>query len=99
MKPNRPARPEHCRSSAVPRRARQYSGDQLSCTTATHKGVTIQFGGGPHPEDWYGTFEAICDGSLDPLPSVGKVIGLDDVPEALDMTRRAQGPARIIVHP
>jgi threonine dehydrogenase-like Zn-dependent dehydrogenase len=76
-----------------------YSGDQLSCTAATHKGVTIQFGGGPHPEDWYGTFEAICDGTLDPLPSVGKVITLDDVPEALDMTRRAEGPPRIIVHP
>lgn len=76
-----------------------YTGDTLSCTAATHKGVTIQFGGGPHPEDWYGTFEAICDGSLDPRPSVGRVIGLDEVPEALAMTRRAEGPPRIVVHP
>ena len=59
-----------------------YTGDTLGCTQATHKGVIIQFGGGPHPEDWYGTLEAICDGRLDPLPSVGMVIGLDEVPEA-----------------
>ena len=76
-----------------------YTGDTLDCTLATHKGVTIQFGGGPQPEDWYGTFEAICDGRLDPLPSVGKVIGLDEVPDALELTRRSEGPPRIVVHP
>ena len=54
-------------------------GDTLDCTAATHKGVTIQFGGGPHPEDWYGT--------------------LDDVPDALELTRRSEGPPRIVVHP
>jgi threonine dehydrogenase-like Zn-dependent dehydrogenase len=76
-----------------------YTGDTLNCTTATNRGVTIQFGGGPQPEDWYGTFDAICEGRLDPLPSVGKVIGLDDVPAALDAVRRADGPPRTIVHP
>jgi threonine dehydrogenase-like Zn-dependent dehydrogenase len=76
-----------------------YTGDSLSCTDATHKGVTIQFGGGPHPEDWYGTLDAICEGRLDPLASVGKVIGLEGVPEALDLARKAQGPPRIVVHP
>lgn len=76
-----------------------YTGDTLSCTQATHKGVTIQFGGGPQREDWYGTLDAICDGRLDPLPCVGKVIGLDEVPEALALVRRAQGPPRIVVHP
>jgi threonine dehydrogenase-like Zn-dependent dehydrogenase len=76
-----------------------YTGDALDCTRATHKGVAIQFGGGPHPEDWYGTMEAVIEGRLDPLPTVGKVIGLDEVPEALDMTRRAEGPPRIVVHP
>ena len=59
----------------------------------------IQFGGGPHPEDWYGTLDAICEGRLDPLPSVGKVIGLDEVPDALDRARRSEGPPRIVVHP
>ena len=76
-----------------------YTGDTLDCTLATHKGVTIQFGGGPQPEDWYGTFEAICDGRLDPLPSIGMTIGLDEVPDAIDLARRSQGPPRILVHP
>jgi threonine dehydrogenase-like Zn-dependent dehydrogenase len=76
-----------------------YTGDTIDCTVATHKGVTVQFGGGPHPEDWYGTLDAVCEGRLDPLPSIGKVIGLDEVPDALELTRRSEGPPRIVVHP
>ena len=76
-----------------------YSGDSLSITDATRQGVTIQFGGGPHPQDWYGTLDAIAAGQLDPLPSVGAVVGLDEVPDALDSARKSTGPARIIVHP
>jgi threonine dehydrogenase-like Zn-dependent dehydrogenase len=76
-----------------------YTGDTLDITTATRQGVTIQFGGGPHPQDWYGTLDAIASGQLDPLPSVDKVIGLDEVPDALDQARRSDGPPRIVVHP
>jgi threonine dehydrogenase-like Zn-dependent dehydrogenase len=76
-----------------------YTGDKLDITTATRQGVTIQFGGGPHPQDWYGTLDAIASGRLDPLPSVGKIIGLDEVPDALDLARRSDGPPRIVVHP
>lgn len=76
-----------------------YTGDTLNVTDATRQGVTIQFGGGPHPQDWYGTLEAIATGRLDPLPSVGKVITLDQVPDALDLARKSDGPPRIIVHP
>ena len=76
-----------------------YSGDSLNITDATRQGVTIQFGGGPHPQDWYGTLDAIAAGHLDPLPSVGAVVGLDEVPDALDSARKSTGPARIIVHP
>ena len=76
-----------------------YTGDVIKTTEATHKGVTIQLGGGPHPEDWYGTLDAISEGRLDPLPSVGEIIDLDAVPAALDRTRRSEGPPRIIVHP
>jgi len=76
-----------------------YTGDTLDCTKATHKGVTIQFGGGPHAEDWYGTLDAVLSGRLDPLPSVGQIVGLDGVPEAIDLARKAQGPPRIVVHP
>lgn len=76
-----------------------YTGDTLSVTDATRQGVTVQFGGGPMPQDWYGTLDAINDGRLDPLPSVGKVITLDEVPDALELTRTSSGPPRILVHP
>ncbi len=76
-----------------------YTGDSLDITTATRQGVTIQFGGGPHPEDWYGTLEAILEGRLDPVPAIGTPIGLDELPEALDRVRRSEGPPRFVVHP
>jgi len=76
-----------------------YTDDTINCTDGARKGVTVQFGGGPLPDDWYGTLDAVCEGRLDPLPSVGRVIGLDEVPAALDEARRAQGPPRVIVHP
>ena len=76
-----------------------YTGDSLDITAATRQGVTIQFGGGPMPQDWYGTLDAIAAGRLDPLPSVGQVITLDEVPHALDLARRSDGPPRIVVHP
>ena len=76
-----------------------YTGDTLDITAATRAGVTIQFGGGPMPEDWYGTLDAIAAGRLDPLPCVGKVITLDEVPAALDLARKSDGPPRIVVHP
>jgi threonine dehydrogenase-like Zn-dependent dehydrogenase len=76
-----------------------YTGDSVNCTSAARQGALIQFGGGPQPEDWYGTLDAVCEGRLDPLPSVGKVIGLDEVPGALELARRSEGPPRIVVHP
>jgi threonine dehydrogenase-like Zn-dependent dehydrogenase len=76
-----------------------HGNESVSVTEATHKGVTIQFGGGPHPVDWYGTLDAVVDGRLDPLPSIGKVIGLDEVPDAIDQARSSQGPPRVVVHP
>ncbi len=76
-----------------------YTGDTLDITTATRQGVTIQFGGGPMPQDWYGTLDAIAAGRLDPLPSVGLVINLDGVLDALDQARKSDGSPRIVVHP
>jgi threonine dehydrogenase-like Zn-dependent dehydrogenase len=48
---------------------------------------------------WYGTLDAIPAGRLDPLRSVGKIIGLEDVPDAIDLARKSDGPPRIIVYP
>jgi threonine dehydrogenase-like Zn-dependent dehydrogenase len=76
-----------------------YDAGTIDCTAATHKGMTIQFGGGPHPQDWYGTLEAVADGRLDPALSIGSTIGLDEVPEAIDQVRKGQGPPRVVVHP
>jgi threonine dehydrogenase-like Zn-dependent dehydrogenase len=76
-----------------------YTNDTINVTAASKKGVMIQFGGGPRAADWDRTLEAVCKGSLDPLPSVGRVIGLEEVPAALEEVRRADGPPRIVVHP
>ncbi|KPM50803.1 hypothetical protein ACG83_37875 [Frankia sp. R43] len=74
-------------------------GDRISSMVAKRKGVNIQFGGGPDPEDWYGTLDAICAGSLDVSPVIGMTVDLDGVPDALQIARRADGPARIMIHP
>jgi threonine dehydrogenase-like Zn-dependent dehydrogenase len=74
-------------------------GDRISSMVAKRKGLSIQFGGGPDPQDWYGTLDAISDGSLDPSPVIGLTVGLDGVPAALEMARRGDGPARIMIHP
>ena len=76
-----------------------YTNDTINVTAASKKGLMIQFAGGPRTVDWDRTLDAVCTGRLDPLPSVGRVITLDDVPAALDEVRRAQGPPRIVVHP
>jgi threonine dehydrogenase-like Zn-dependent dehydrogenase len=76
-----------------------YTGDTLNVTDATKKGVSIQFGGAPGAEAWYGTLDAVLSGRLDPRPSIGMVVGLDGVPDAIELARKAQGPPRIVVHP
>ena len=76
-----------------------YTGDALDITEATRAGVTIQFGGGPMPQDWYGTLDAITDGRLDPVPSIGRLVSLDEVPDMIELARRSAGPPRTIGHP
>jgi threonine dehydrogenase-like Zn-dependent dehydrogenase len=76
-----------------------YTGDTLDITEATRQGLTLRFGGGPMPEDWYGVLDAVVAGRLNPMPSVGRIIGLDEVPAALDEARRSHGPPRVVVHP
>ncbi|HEY6533642.1 MAG TPA: zinc-binding dehydrogenase [Acidimicrobiales bacterium] len=76
-----------------------YTGDHISVTAASQHGVTLQFGGGPQMEDWYGTLDAVVEGRLDPTPAIGMVVGLDGLPDALDLARRSEGPPRIVVHP
>ncbi|MCX4902981.1 zinc-binding dehydrogenase [Streptomyces sp. NBC_00878] len=74
-------------------------GDHLHTLTAKRKGLNIQFGGGPSMDHWDEAFQAGCSGSLDVGPMLGRTVGLDEVPDALDAARDADGPARIIVVP
>lgn len=74
-------------------------GEHLHTMTAKRKGLNIQFGGGPLPAHWDDAFEAICSGNLDVTPMLGHTVGLDEVAEALDASRNADGPARIVVVP
>jgi threonine dehydrogenase-like Zn-dependent dehydrogenase len=76
-----------------------YTGDALNVTHATKKLLMIQFGGAPGGEDWYHTLDAVVAGTLDPRPSIGMTVGLDGLPDAIELARRAHGPPRIIVHP
>ena len=70
-----------------------YTGDSLNVTHATKKLLMIQFGGAPGADDWYGTLDAIVTGRLDPRPSIGMTVGLDGLPDAIDLARRRK------VHP
>ena len=74
-------------------------GDHLHTLTAKRKGLSIQFGGGPSMAHWDEAFEAVCSGALDVTPMLGRTVGLDEVPAALDAARDANGPTRIIVVP
>jgi threonine dehydrogenase-like Zn-dependent dehydrogenase len=74
-------------------------GDRLHTLTAKRKGLNIQFGGGPLPAHWAEAFEAVCSGRLDVTPMLGRTVGLEEVPGALEAARDANGPARIVVVP
>lgn len=75
------------------------AGEHLHTMIAKRKGLNIQFGGGPSMTHWNEAFEAVCSGRVDVTPMFGRVVGLDEVPQALDDARDANGPARIIVVP
>lgn len=75
------------------------AGDHISSALAKKKGVGILFGGGPQLADFGRVVDALVAGQLDPSPIIGMAVGLDGVPEAFDVARRAEGPARIMVHP
>lgn len=61
--------------------------------------ITLVIGQHPDAPGQLRRVDAISEGRLDPLPSVGMVVTLDGVADALDLARKAQGPPRIIVHP
>ena len=48
---------------------------------------------------WNEAFAEVCEGRLDVAPMYGRSVGLDEVADALNAARDANGPARIIVIP
>jgi threonine dehydrogenase-like Zn-dependent dehydrogenase len=74
-------------------------GDHLHTMVAKNKGLNIQFGGGPTMPDWNEAFQEVANGRLDVSPMLGRVIGLDEMPAAIEEARDARGPARIVVDP
>ena len=76
-----------------------FTEDTLQVNPATMRGLQIQFGGAPDGAAWYRTLDAILSGRLDPGPAIGMTVGLDRVPEAVELARRGTGPPRIIIRP
>ena len=74
-------------------------GDHISSMIAKRKGLSIHFGGGPSTRTGTAPSPRICAGELDPSPVIGMIVDLEGVPDALDVARRADGPARIMIHP
>lgn len=66
---------------------------------AKRKGLSIQFGGGPRPEDFTAALDDICSGAIDVSPLIGAIVPLADTPAAIDAARRADGPPRFVVLP
>ena len=73
--------------------------DYLFTPTAHTKGLNVQFGGGPRPEDFDAAVRALGDGKIDPTPWLGERVGLSGVADALEAMRDPDNPIRTIVDP
>jgi threonine dehydrogenase-like Zn-dependent dehydrogenase len=73
--------------------------DHLFTPTAHTKGLNVQFGGGPRPEDFDMAVRALGDGRIDPTPWLGEHVGLRGVAGALEAMRDPDNPIRTIVDP
>jgi threonine dehydrogenase-like Zn-dependent dehydrogenase len=74
-------------------------GDHIHTMVAKNKGLNIQFGGGPSGPDWNEAFQEVANGRLDVTPMLGRVVGLIEMPQAINDARDANGPARIVLDP
>lgn len=74
-------------------------GEHLHTMTAKRKGLNMQFGGGPSLDDWNTALDEVSSGRLDVTPMTGRIVGLEDMPLAINDARDATGPARIVLRP
>lgn len=74
-------------------------GEHLHTMTAKRKGLNMQFGGGPSVDDWNTTLKEVSSGRLDVTPMTGRLVSLEEMPQAIDDARDANGPPRIVLIP
>lgn len=87
---------DHCEASARILSCGGAAEDLIHTTVAHLKGLNIQIGGGPSPEDWYGCLDLIVSGQLDVSPLVGATVSLDELPDAIEYARSSDAPVRIV---
>lgn len=75
------------------------SEDLIPTTTGHTKGVNIQIGGGPMPDDWYECLDLVVGGPLNPMPLLGETVSLEELPDAIERARSASAPVRIVYVP
>lgn len=73
--------------------------DHIFTASAHVKGLNVQFGGGPMPDDFDAAVRALCDGLVDPSAWIGKRVGMTGVAEALEAMRNPDNPIRTIIDP
>lgn len=73
--------------------------DHMLTVCAHTKGLNVQYGGGPHSEDFDAAIRGIVDGSIDPSLWLGGRIGLGQVAGTLDNVADPRNPIRMIVDP
>ncbi len=73
--------------------------DRVFTPVAHTKGLVVQFGGGPAPEDFAAAHRALGEGEIDVTPWLGPGIGLGRVAGALEAMRDPASPIRTVVDP
>jgi threonine dehydrogenase-like Zn-dependent dehydrogenase len=73
--------------------------DHLFTAAAHYKGLTLQFGGGPMPEDFDTALRALGDGDIEVSSWVTDSVGLSGVAEALEAMRDPDRGIRTVVVP
>lgn len=73
--------------------------DHLFTACAHAKGLNIQFGGGPGPEDFEQAVRSLGDGLIDASPWLGERVGLSGVGNALEAITNPDNPIRTLVDP
>ena len=73
--------------------------DHLFTPVAHTKGLVVQFGGGPAPEDFEAAHRALGEGEIDVSSWLGSQIGLSEVADALEAMRDPANPIRTVVDP